>query len=259
MSETGSSQQPLSGQVALITGASRGIGLAIARSLADQGADVVITARQQEGLDEALSSLPDSAVGVAGKADSAEHQNEVLGIIAERFGRLDMLINNAGINPVYGPLEELSIDAGRKMFDVNVLAGLSWVQQALAAEALDLRGHRGRVVFLSSVTSEIPSANIGFYGITKAAVSHLTRTLAVELGPEIRVNAVSPAVVKTDFARALYEGREEQVAADYPLRRLGTPEDVGRAVAFLVGDGADWITGHVLTTDGGLVTAGGTA
>lgn len=259
MSETGSSQQPLSGQVALITGASRGIGLAIAQSLADQGADVVITARKQEGLDEALSSLPDSAVGVAGKADSVEHQNEVLGMIAERFGRLDMLINNAGINPVYGPLEELSIDAGRKMFDVNVLAGLSWVQQALAFEALDLRGHRGRVVFLSSVTSEIPSENIGFYGITKAAVSHLTRTLAVELGPEIRVNAVSPAVVKTDFARALYEGREEQVAAEYPLRRLGTPEDVGRAVAFLVGDGAAWITGHVLTTDGGLVTAGGAA
>ena len=115
------------------------------------------------------------------------------------------------------------------------------------------------MVNLSSVTGETPSPGIGLYGISKAAVSHLTRTLAVELGPQIRVNAVSPAVVKTKFSRALYEGKEEEVARDYPLGRLGTPEDIAAAVTYLASADSAWVTGQVLTLDGGLATAGGTA
>ncbi|MYT21677.1 SDR family oxidoreductase, partial [Streptomyces sp. SID7760] len=118
---------------------------------------------------------------------------------------------------------------------------------------------RGTVVNLSSVTGDTPAPGIGLYGVSKAAVSHLTRTLAVELGPQIRVNAVAPAVVKTRFAEALYEGREAEVAADYPLRRLGEPSDIASAVAFLASEDASWVTGHVLTVDGGLTVAGGTA
>ncbi|RJN32486.1 SDR family oxidoreductase [Nesterenkonia natronophila] len=252
-------QTHLVGQTALVTGASRGIGLSIARILAAAGATVAITARRQEGIDDALAQLPETAFGIVGKADSAEHQAEALTKVAERTGRLDILINNAGINPVYGALTELDLDAARKVLEVNVLAGLGWVQQALARPDLGFARHGGRVVFLSSVTADIPSEGIGIYGISKAALSHMTRTLAVELGPGIRVNAVAPAVVKTDFARALYEGREDQVAADYPLKRLGVPEDVGAAVEFLVTEKSSWITGQVLTLDGGLTIAGGTA
>lgn len=249
----------LKGQTALVTGASRGIGLSIAQRLAAAGATVVITARKQEGLDAALEQLPDSAIGVAGKADAPDHQDEVLNIIAERTGRLDILVNNAGINPVYGPMAELDLGVARKVFEVNVFAGLSWVQKVLAHAQLGFRDNGGRVVFLSSVTGEVPSEGIGLYGISKAAVSHLTRTLAVELGPDVRVNAVSPAVVKTDFAKALYEGKEDQVSADYPLKRLGSPEDISGAVDFLVSPQSGWITGQVLTLDGGLTVAGGTA
>ena len=250
----------LTGQVALVTGASRGIGLGIAAALVERGAQVVLTARKQEGLDEAIGTLPEGrAIGFAGRADDPEHQREVLDGIASTYGRLDVLVNNAGINPVYGPLVELDLDAARKVFDVNILAGLGWVQKTVVHEGLGFRHHRGRVIFLSSVSATTPSPNIGLYGISKAAVAHLTKTLAVELGPEIRVNAISPAVVKTRFAEALYEGREEEVAAAYPLRRLGVPEDIGAAAAFLASDESSWISAEVLTLDGGLLAAGGTA
>lgn len=250
----------LKGQVALVTGASRGIGLGIAAALVERGAQVVLTARKQEGLDEALSTLPEGhAMGFAGRADDPEHQDEVLAGIARAHGRLDVLVNNAGINPVYGPLVELDLDAARKVFDVNILAGLGWVQKTVAHQGLGFRDHHGRVIFLSSVSATTPSPNIGLYGISKAAVAHLTKTLAVELGPEVRVNAISPAVVKTRFAEALYEGREEEVAAAYPLRRLGVPEDIGAAAAFLASEESSWISSEVLTLDGGLLAAGGTA
>lgn len=255
-----SRQNGLEGQVALVTGGSRGIGLSIARALAERGAHVVLTARGQEGLDQAIASLPEGmASGYAGKAHDSDHQDAVLDGIAQQHGRLDILVNNAGINPVYGPLADLDLDAVRKVFEVNVFTGLAWVQKVLAHPSLDFREHHGRVLFLSSVTSETPAPGIGLYGISKAAVSHLTRTLAVELGPEVRVNAVSPGVVKTQFATALYEGKEDEVTAQYPLRRLGTPEDIGEAAAFLVSDEASWITAQILTMDGGLTAAGGTA
>lgn len=252
-------QGSLTGQVALITGASRGIGLAIAKAMVARGAKVVLTARKQEGLDEAIAQVPEGgAVGFAGRAHDPEHQDEVLDGIAREHGRLDVLVNNAGINPVFGPLAELDLEAARKVFEVNVFSGLSWVQKVLKHEDLGFRANRGRVIFLSSVTGETPSPGIGLYGISKAAVAHLTRTLAVELGPDIRVNAVSPAVVKTQFATALYEGKEEEVTAAYPLGRLGAPEDVGSAAAFLASDESSWVTAQVLNLDGGLTTAGGT-
>lgn len=250
----------LEGQTALITGGSRGIGLGIAHALAARGAHVVITARRQEGLDAALAELPEGrATGYAGRADDSDHQRQVLDSLAAEQGRLDILVNNAGINPVYGPLADLDLEAARKILDVNVISGLSWVQQILRHEGLGFRKRRGRIAFLSSVTGIVPSPGIGFYGVSKAAVSQLARTLAVELAPEIRVNAVAPAVVKTSFAQALYEGHEAEVTAQYPTGRLGVPEDVASAVAYLVGPEAGWVTGQVLTLDGGLLTAGGNA
>ncbi|MFD4958362.1 SDR family oxidoreductase [Microbacterium sp. NPDC058389] len=250
---------PLSGRTAVVTGASRGIGLAIASRLTAEGARVCLTARHPDELVAAVSSLPaGSAIGVGGAADDPDHRAETLDRVVTEFGGIDILVNNAGINPVYGPLAGLDLGAARKILEVNVVSTLAWTQEALA-RGLGEGAHGGSVVNLSSVTGAVASPGIGWYGVTKAAVSHLTETLAVELAPRVRVNAVAPAVVKTRFARALYEGREDEVAAGYPLGRLGTPEDVAGAVAFLVGDDAAWITGQVLTLDGGLLSAGGAA
>lgn len=250
----------LSGQVAIVTGASRGIGLAIAQRLADEGARVCITARKPEMLDEALASLPaGSSIAVAGNAEDPDHRAAALDRIAAEFGRVDILANVAGMNPFFGPLIDLGLPAARKVLEVNVLAALGWVQDLYRHPALGFAHRGGSVVNLSSVTGQVASTGIGFYGVSKAALSHLTATLAVELGPGIRVNAVAPAVITTEFSRALYEGREAEVAGTYPLQRLGTPEDVAATVAFLVSADASWITGQVVTVDGGLLAAGGRA
>lgn len=250
----------LTGKIAIVTGASRGIGLAIAQRLVAEGARVCITARKEEALQEAVASMPEgSAIYVAGKADDAEHRAEVMDRVAQEFGGLDILVNNAGINPFYGTTMDLDLGAARKLLEVNVLGTLGWSQTAYHHEDLSFKNRHGAIVNLASVAGRVPSAGIGFYGVTKAAVMHLTTTLAAEMGPEIRVNAVAPAVVKTDFAKALYEGREAEVAAQYPLGRLGVPEDIAGAVVYFASDDAAWVTGQTLTLDGGLLSAGGTA
>ncbi len=248
--------QRFAGKVAIVTGASRGIGLGIAERLVAEGAKVCITARKQEALDEAVRTLggPDRAIAVAGKGDDVDHQADAVKQTLQAFGSVDLLVNNAGINPVYGPMVEMELDAARKIFEVNCLAALSWVQQAHRAW---MGEHGGSVVNVSSVAGLKPAPGIGFYGASKAMLAHITAELAVELGPDIRVNAVAPAVVKTKFATALYEGKEEQVASTYPLKRLGVPEDVGSVVAFLLSEDAAWMTGQVLVVDGGLTLTGG--
>lgn len=234
------------GRVAVVTGASRGIGFAIAQRLVSEGARVVITGRHQEGLDAAIEQLGgERAFAVAGRADDAEHRAAVLAQVRERYGRLDHLVNNAGINPIYGPMSEADLGAVRKMVDVNVLAAYEWTRDAVAA------GLGGSVVNIASAGGIGASPGIAFYGVTKAALIGLTKQLAAELAPGIRVNAVAPAVVKTQFARALYEGRESRVAAHYPLQRLGEPSDVAGPVAFLLSDDAAWVTGQTLVIDGG--------
>lgn len=247
-----------SGRVALVTGASRGIGLGIAERLAADGYTVWMTARLRDALEAAAAELPAGhAFTVAGAADDPAHRDEVFNRIRAESGHLDVLINNAGINPVFGPLSGLDLDAARKVLDVNVIGTLAWTQAAIAAGLG--KGSDAAIVNVSSVTGDLPSPGIGWYGVSKAAVSHLTRTLAAELAPAIRVNAVAPAVVKTTFARALYEGKEQEVAAGYPMGRLGAPADIADAVAYLVSPQASWVTGQVLTLDGGLSTVGGRA
>ena len=260
MSEQFAGRPRLEGKTAVVTGASRGIGLAIARRLVAEGAKVCITARNIGPLKEAAADFPEGTVlAMAGRSDDPDHRAEVLEAVAEAWGRLDILVNNAGINPVYGPLSKLDPEAARRILDVNVLGTLAWVSAVCAHEELDFLGRGGSVLNLSSVSAQTPAAGIGFYGISKAAVEQLTRTLAVELAPTVRVNALAPAVVKTQFARALYEGREEEVSSTYPLKRLGTPEDVAGAAAFLASDDAAWVTGQIINLDGGLLVAGGAA
>ena len=248
--------EALKDRVAIVTGASRGIGLGIAAELVRQGARVCVTARGQEALDAAVAELggPDVAIAVPGKSDDAGHQAEAVARTIEAFGSLDMLVNNTGVNPVYGPISDVDPVAAAKILAVNVLAPLAWTRRARDAW---MGEHGGSVVNVSSVAGLRPSPGIGMYGVSKAALIRLTTELAVELGPRIRVNAVAPAIVKTQFATVLYEGREEQVAAAYPLKRLGVPEDIAGAVAFLLSDQASWITGQTLVLDGGVTLGGG--
>lgn len=243
--------QRFDGRVALVTGASRGIGLAVAERLLAEGAQVVITARKPEGLAEAAGHLgqADRVLTVAGRGDDPDHQAEAVRAAVSRFGRLDVLVNNTGINPAYGPLSELDDSAARKIMDVNVLAALQWTRRAVAA-GLGSDG-AGAVVNVASVAGLHPAPGIAFYGVSKAALIGLTVQSAAELAPNVRVNAVAPAVVKTRFATALYAHDEEGVAAGYPLGRLGEPADIGAAVAFLASADAAWITGQTLVIDGG--------
>ena len=246
----------LTGKTAVVTGASRGIGLAIAQRLVEEGVRVVVTARKPEALAAAVEQLggAERALGIPGRADDTTHRDEVVAAAVETFGSLDLLVNNTGINPVYGPLMDLDLDAARKIVDVNSVAALGWVQ---AAHRAWLGEHGGAVVNVASVAGLRPAPGIDAYGASKAMLIRLTESLAVELGPRTRVNAVAPAVVKTRFATALYEGREAEVAAAYPLQRLGEPEDVGSAVAFLLSQEAAWITGQTLVLDGGVTLTGG--
>jgi NAD(P)-dependent dehydrogenase (short-subunit alcohol dehydrogenase family) len=221
------------GRTALVTGGSRGIGLAIARSLVDRGARVVLTARKPEALEEAVTALggPEVAVGVPGNAGDAAHRAEAVRTAIERFGRLDHLVGNVGIT--------------------NVVGTLGLVQEAWRAWMAE---HGGSVLVVASVAGLKASPNIAGYGVSKAALINLVTQLAVELGPRVTVNAVAPAVVKTRFAGALYEGREEEAARAYPAGRLGEPEDIGEAAAYLLGAG--WVTGQTLVLDGGALSRG---
>jgi 3-oxoacyl-[acyl-carrier protein] reductase len=244
------------GRVAVVTGASRGIGLAIARRLVDEGASVGITGRQAEPLAEAVAGLDvaagrRAALGVAGRADDADHRAEAFERTTAALGPDDLLVNNAGINPVYGPLMDTDLAAARKVVEVNVLAALGWTQGAWRA-GLQERG--GAVVNVASIAGLRAAPGLGVYGASKAMLVGLTQQLAAELAPTVRVNAVAPAVVRTPFARALYEGREEALSATYPMRRLGEPDDVAGAVAWLLSDDAAWVTGQTVVLDGGQST-----
>ncbi len=240
------------GQVVLVTGASRGIGLAVAQRLVSEGARVCITARKQPALEAAVAGLGGSerAIFAAGSGDDPQHREAAVQATLEAFGRLDVLVNNTGINPTFGPLLELEDGLARKMFEVNVLSALAWTKLAHRAW---LAEHGGAVVNIASVAGLGVSPGIAFYGITKAALINLTRQLAVELAPGVRVNAVAPAVVKTKFAEALYAADEEAAAAHYLLKRLGEPADIGAAVAYLASADAAWTTGQTLVIDGGMI------
>jgi NAD(P)-dependent dehydrogenase (short-subunit alcohol dehydrogenase family) len=245
------SDRSFEGRVALVTAATRGIGLGIAAELVRRGARVTVTGRKPEGLQEAVTSLggPEIALAVQGKADDEAHQADTVRQTIDRFGSLDVLVNNAGINPVAGPLMDMPLDAVRKTVEVNVTSALAWTQQAWQAK---LRDHGGTVLNVASIAGVRPGPFLGWYGISKAALIHLTKQLALELAPGVRVNAIAPGIVKTKFATALYAHDEEGVTAGYPLKRLGSPEDTAALAAFLLSDEASWITGQTVIIDGGV-------
>ena len=240
----------LSGKVALITGASRGIGYGIAETLVARGDRVCITGRNEDALKEAVERLgADRVIGVAGKAHDEAHQAIAVERTMEAFGRVDHLVNNAGTNPVFGPIADLDLNIARKVFETNVVSALGFAQKTWHAWQKD---NGGAIVNIASVAGVSASPFIGAYGISKAAMINLTLQLAHEFSPGVRVNTIAPAVVKTKFAQALYEGREAEAAAAYPLGRLGLPSYIGGAAAFLTSEQSAWVTGQTLVVDGGI-------
>lgn len=246
-------QVRLDGKVGLVTGASRGIGRAIAEELLGAGAEgVVITGRKSDTLEPVAKELGDRCVAVAGNAGDTDHIAEAVGTAVETFGSCDLLVNNAGTNPGAGSLMDVDLGALDKTWEVNQRAPLLWVREAWKRSMAE-RG--GSIVSIGSVGGLRPSPVIGAYNISKAALHHLTHQLAHELAPGVRVNAVAAAVVRTRLSELLWSTDEEGAAANHPLKRLGEPEDVARAVTFLLSEQASWITGVVLPVDGGSTGA----
>lgn len=248
----------LDGRVAVVTGASRGIGFATARRLAAEGARVVLSSRKAEALDAAIATIAEDVPGaevvrVAANAGAPDAADAVVAAALDAFGAIDVVVNNAATNPYHGPALDISTSQWDKTFDVN-LRGVHALTRAAARAGMAERG--GSIVNVASVGGLITEPGIGIYNVTKAAVMHLTRTLAAELGPTIRVNAVAPGLVKTDMARALWEEHGDAIARHLPLGRLGEPDDIADAICFLAGSASSWITGATLVVDGGALTRG---
>jgi NAD(P)-dependent dehydrogenase (short-subunit alcohol dehydrogenase family) len=242
------SSPELHGKTAIITGASRGIGLAAAQALAAAGANVVLTSRKQDAADQAAAQIVGSAIGVGAHAVDEDQARRCIEVALDRFGSVDILVNNAGTNPAYGPMVEQDHAQFAKIFDVNLWAPLLWT--ALAAKAW-MGEHGGSVINTASLGGLRHEAGLGLYNTTKAALIYLTRQLALELSPEIRVNTIAPGVVRTRLSEALWKDHETQVAASTALNRIGEPSDVAAAVVFLASEAAAWITGETMVIDGG--------
>lgn len=245
----------LAGKTALVTGASRGIGQAIATALAGEGCNVVLSSRKQEALDKAAAEIraahPDARVlARAAHVADAEQARAAIDAAVTEYGSIDVLVNNAGTNPYFGPLVEIDAARAEKTVQVNQLAVVQWTQLAWNAW---MRDQGGVVINMASVGGMLTEPGIGYYNATKAAVMHLTRQFAAELAPGVRVNAIAPGIVRTHFARALWEDHEEQLSSSLPLGRIGEPDDIAKIAVFLASDAGGWITGQTVVADGGAM------
>ncbi len=242
----------LKGRVALITGGTRGIGRAIAEAYVVAGANVCVLARKSDELKEtktALEEMGGEVLTVEGSAGSPEVLETAVNETISLFGRLDILVNNAATNPAFGPMIETESSKVRKVLEVN-LEGALLLSQIAWAQYMSENG--GSIINIASVGGISPAPYIGIYNASKAAVIHMTRQLALELGPKVRVNAIAPGLVKTDMARALWENDEEGIGARHPAGRIGVPDDIAGAALFLASSMSDWITGSIFVLDGGL-------
>jgi NAD(P)-dependent dehydrogenase (short-subunit alcohol dehydrogenase family) len=249
----------LAGRTALVTGASRGIGRAIATALAAEGCHVVITSRRQDALDAVAAELrrayPDIRVlATAAHVGEPEQAEACVAAAVAEFGGVDILVNNAGTNPYFGPMVDLDVARAAKTVQVNQFAVVLWTQQVWRASMAE-RG--GAIVNIASVGGLTTEPGIGYYNATKAAVIHLTRQFAAELAPTVRVNAIAPGIVRTQLARALWEPHEDALNRALPLGRIGEPADIASAAVFLAGVGASWLTGQTLVVDGGALVRPG--
>ncbi|MFC4910330.1 SDR family oxidoreductase [Actinomadura gamaensis] len=245
----------LEGKTALVTGASRGIGKAIATALAAEGANVVLSSRKQEALDEVAAEIRAAhpGAGVLAKAahvGDAEQAAACVDAAVAEFGGVDVLVNNAGTSPHFGPMVDITPEAAAKTVQVNQFAVVQWTQLAWKASMAE-RG--GSIINIASVGGLVTEHGIGYYNATKSAVIHITRQFAMELAPKVRVNCIAPGLVRTALARALWENNEEQINKYMPLGRIGEPEDIANAAVFLAGSASSWMTGQTMVVDGGAI------
>ena len=243
----------LDGKVALVTGGSKGIGKAIAAGFVEAGASVMISSRKQDALDEAAAEMGGDVATHAANAGDVDAAAACVAATIERFGRLDILVNNAATNPYYGATLEVEPSAFDKTFQVNLRGPLFW---SAAAQRLAFAERPGVILNIASVGGLRAEFGLGVYNLTKAAIIHLTRQLANELGPT-RVVGIAPGLVRTDFAKVLVDNFGEALERQLPLGRLGEPEDIANLATFLASDRASWITGETYVIDGGSGVAGG--
>ena len=244
----------LTERVAIVTGASRGLGSAIAGGLAEQGATVVLSSRKQEDLDREAERLnarfPGSAVAIAAHAGREDDLRRLVDVTMERLGRIDILVNNAGTNPYFGPLIDAEPSVWDKTFEVNLRGYFLLTQLVWRAW---MEEHGGAVLNIASTGGLRPSVGLGVYDVTKAGVIMLTRQLARELGGRARVNCIAPGLFRTRFAEALWSNEAvlQRVVQSNPFGRIGEPEEIAGAAVFLVSDAASYVNGQVLVIDGG--------
>ena len=251
------SQFDLTGMVAIVTGSSRGIGLASARELAEHGAKIVISSRKQDACDTVAAELnakhgEGTAIAIAANISDKAGLQHLVDQTRAQFGRIDILVCNAASNPYYGPQAGIADDQFRKILDNNIVSN-HWLIQMVAPEMLERRS--GSIIIISSIGGLRGSPVIGAYCISKAADMQLARNLAVEFGPSnVRVNCIAPGLIKTDFARALWEDpqRIEAAKTSVPLRRIGEPEEIAGAVVFLASSASNFMTGQTMVIDGGV-------
>jgi NAD(P)-dependent dehydrogenase (short-subunit alcohol dehydrogenase family) len=249
----------LTGKVALITGSTKGIGLAIAQRMAEAGAKVVISSRRQDACDEVAAEIKANggeAVAIACNINYKEQLQNLVEKTVAAFGEIDILVCNAALNPFYGSSQDIPDDAFSKIMDSNIGSAHRLCQFVLPGMA---KKGGGAVIIVSSIAGLKGSAMLGAYGISKAADMQMARNLAVEWGPKnIRANCIAPGLIRTDFAKALWEDPEvyKQTVSKYPLRRIGEPDEIAGAAIFLASDAGSFTTGQTIVVDGGGTITG---
>ncbi len=239
----------LNGKAALITGGSKGIGKSIAKTFAEAGAKVMITSRKADVCEEAAEEIGNGCIWEAGNVGDPEHMEAAIDRCISDLGGVDVLVNNAATNPYAGPMIDADLPRWKKTIDVNMTAPFAWTQMAWQKYQQE---NGGVVLNISSVGGLQTNPMLGVYDVTKAGLIHMTKQFAAELAPGVRVNAICPGLIKTDFARMLWEGDAgDMVAQQYPLKRLGEVEDIAGAALYLAADTGSWITGQAIVLDGG--------
>ena len=243
----------LEGKVALVTGASRGIGKAIAKSYVEAGAQVMITSRKIDALEAVAKEIGGGTQVFAANTGDLDQANACVQATINHFGKIDIFVNNAATNPYAGPTLGVSPSQYDKTFQVNLRGPLFWCQAVWEAS---MKNNPGVIVNIASIGGLRAEGNLGVYNLTKAALIHLTRQLAGELGLT-RVVGIAPGLVQTDFAQMLVDNYGDVLAKRLPTKRLGEPQDIANLATFLASDLANWITGDTYVIDGGAGVSSG--